>query len=81
MSLYDMARIVLIDNTWKQLQSTMKAHDCHTWNNDRQVMVAILWKLRTGAQWREILSELCPWETAYNRFNKLSKKGLCEQFF
>lgn len=48
-----MARTVLNDNTWEQLQSTMKAHGCHTWKNDRQVMEAILWKLRTGAPWRE----------------------------
>ncbi len=76
-----MARTVLNDNTWEQLQSTMKAHGCHTWKNDRQVMEAILWKLRTGAPWRDIPSELCPWKTAYNRFNRLSKKGLWEQFF
>ena len=76
-----MARTVLTDDTWEQLQSTMKAHGCHTWKNDRQVMEAILWKLRTGAPWRDIPSELCPWKTAYNRFNRLSKKGLWEQFF
>ena len=76
-----MARTVLTDNTWEQLQSTMKAHGCHTWKNDKQVMEAILWKLRTGAPWRDIPSELCPWKTAYNRFNRLSKKGLWEQFF
>ena len=81
MALYIMARTVLTDNTWEQLQSTMKSHGCHTWKNDRQVMEAILWKLRTGAPWRDIPSELCPWKTAYNRFNRLSKKGLWEQFF
>ena len=47
-----MARTVLTDNTWEQLQSTMKAHGCHTWKNDRQVMEAILWKLRTGVIYR-----------------------------
>ena len=59
MALYIMARTVLTDNTWEQLQSTMKSHGCHTWKNDRQVMEAILWKLRTGAPWRDIPSELC----------------------
>lgn len=44
-----MARTILTDNTWEQLQNTMKAHGCHTWKNDRQVMEAILWKLRKGA--------------------------------
>ena len=76
-----MARIVLTDNTWEQLQSIMKAHGCHIWKNDRQVMEAILWKLRTGAPWRDIPLDFCPWKTAYNRFNRLAQKGLWEQFF
>ncbi len=44
-------------------------------------MEPILWKLRTGALWRDIPSGLCPWRTAYNRFNRLSKKRLWELFF
>ena len=76
-----MARTVLTDNTWEQLQSIMKAHGCHTWKNDRQIMEAILWKLRTGAPWRDIPSELCPWKIAYNRFNRLSKKRVVGTIF
>lgn len=75
-----MARTVLTDNTWEQLQSTMKAHGCHNWKNDRQIMEAILWKLRTDAPWRDIPIELRPWKTAYNRFNRLSKKACGSNF-
>ncbi|HHW4300896.1 MULTISPECIES: IS5/IS1182 family transposase, partial [Pseudomonadota] len=49
-----MARTAITDNIWEQLQTTMKAHGCHQWKNDRTVMEAILWKLRTGAPWRDI---------------------------
>lgn len=59
----------------------MKEHSCHHWKNDRFVMEAILWKLRTGAPWRDIPEELCPWKTAYNRFNRWAAKGLWEGFF
>jgi len=59
----------------------MKAHGCHQWKNDRTVMEAILWKLRTGAPWRDIPIELGSWKTAYNRFNRWSKKGLWQNFF
>ncbi|EBL5661090.1 IS5 family transposase [Salmonella enterica subsp. enterica serovar Enteritidis] len=59
----------------------MKAHGCHQWKNDRTVMEAILWKLRTGAPWRDIPIELGSWKTAYNRFNRWSKKGLLAEFF
>lgn len=33
--------------------------------NNRNVMEAILWKIRTGATWRDIPEELCPWQTAF----------------
>ena len=45
------------------------------------VMEAILWKLRTGSPWRDIPAELCPWKTAYNRFNRWADKGLWQNFF
>lgn len=76
-----MARTAITDNIWEQLQTTMKAHGCHQWKNDRTVMEAILWKLRTGAPWRDIPIELGSWKTAYNRFNRWSKKGLWQNFF
>ncbi|MGP9680329.1 IS5 family transposase [Halomonas sp. AOP27-A1-41] len=76
-----MTRYVLTDDIWEQLQVTMKAKGCHRWPNDRNVMEAILWKLRTGAPWRDVPSEFCPWKTAYNRFNRWATKGLWEQFF
>ena len=44
-------------------------------------MEAILWKLRTGATWRDIPQEFCPWQTAYNRFNRWASKGLWNKFF
>ena len=49
-----MVRQALTDEIWTQLQEIMKFHGCHSWSNDRSVMEAILWKLRTGAPWREL---------------------------
>lgn len=76
-----MARYALSDSVWEQLQVTMKGKGCHRWRNDRDVMEAILWKLRTGAPWRDVPGEFCPWKTAYNRFNRWSAKGLWAEFF
>ena len=50
-------------------------------NNDRDVMEAILLKLRTGAPWRDIPVSLCSWKTAYNRFNRWAAKGVWDDFF
>lgn len=44
-------------------------------------MEAILWKLRTGAPWRDVPQQFCPWKTAYNRFNRWAFKGLWNNFF
>ena len=76
-----MVRQALTDNLWEQLQVTMAQHGCYRKDKNRDVMEAILWKLRTGAPWRDIPEELCPWKTAYNRFNRWSKTGLWEKFF
>lgn len=76
-----MVRRVLSDSIWEQLQVTMKTKGCHRCKNDRDIMEAILWKLRTGAPWRDLPIAFCPWKTAYNRFNRWAKKGLWEKFF
>ena len=76
-----MVRRVINDSIWEQLQITMKEHGCHRWKNDRDVMEAILWKLRTGAPWRDLPQEFCPWKTAYNRFNRWALKGIWKNFF
>lgn len=48
-----MTRRVLTDEIWSQLLATMTAKCCYDAKNGREVMEAILWKLRTGAQWRD----------------------------
>ena len=76
-----MLRRVITDSIWVQLQGVMKEKGCHRWTHDREVFEAILWKLRTGAPWRDVPEEFCPWKTAYNRFNRWATKGLWEDFF
>ena len=76
-----MTRRVLDDSLWEQLQIVMRSKGCRSWANNRNVMEAILWKLRTGAPWRDVPAEFCPWKTAFNRFNRWAKKGLWEDFF
>ncbi len=76
-----MARTLLTDDIWQQIQDTMRLHDCYRSKNSRNIMEVILWKLRTCATWRDIPQEFCPWQTAYNRFNRWAIKGLWNQFF
>ena len=76
-----MSRVILTDEIWAQLQVIMKANGCKNSANNRNVMEAILWKIRTGATWRDVPADLCPWKTAFNRFNRWAQKGLWDNFF
>ena len=76
-----MTRRVLTDDIWLQIEQTMKFYGCYRSKNSQNIMEAILWKLRTGAAWRDIPEDLCPWKTAYNRFNRWAIKGLWDRFF
>lgn len=76
-----MSRRYITDEIWNQIQQTMSSKGCYDIKDGRDVMEAILWKLRTGAPWRDIPRDLCPWSTAFNRFNRWAEKGLWEDFF
>src|ERR1700761_5769954 len=76
-----MTRRVLTDEVWSQLLNVMEAKGCYDSRNGREIMEAILWKLRVGGPWRDIPKEFCPWQTAFDRFNRWAKKGLWTDFF
>ena len=76
-----MPRKALNDEVWEQLLSILKRHGCQNRKNNRNVMEAIIWKLRTGSPWRDIPSDFCPWQTAYTRFSRWASKGLWKGFF
>ena len=76
-----MVRKAITDEIWARLLPIMLEKGCYDAKNSRNVMEAIIWKLRTGAQWREVPTELCPWQTAFGRFNRWSKQGFWDGFF
>jgi transposase len=42
----------------------------------RTVLDAILWRLRTGAPWRDLPERFGPWETVYSRFRRWQRAGV-----
>ena len=76
-----MTRRVLTDEIWTQLLTVMESKGCYDSKNGREIMEAILWKLRVGGPWRDIPKEFCPWQTAFDRFNRWAKKDLWTNFF
>jgi transposase len=44
--------------------------------DDRLVLNAILWKLATGAPWRDLPERYGPWQSAYTRFRRWTRAGV-----
>lgn len=47
----------------------------------RTVLNGILWKLRTGAPWRDLPERYGPWSTVYSRFWRWQRAGVWEWVF
>ena len=47
--------------------------------NPRDMVDAILWRLRTGTPWRDLPEEFGPWKTVYNHFDKWSSNGIIDK--
>jgi transposase len=45
------------------------------WRDHRQVINGILWKLRTGAPWRDLPERYGPWKTAHERLRRWTTDG------
>ena len=51
-------------------------------NSDhRTILNGILWKLRTGAPWRDLPERYGPWSTVYSRFRRWQLAGVWERLF
>ncbi|MEU4469426.1 IS5 family transposase [Streptomyces sp. NPDC024017] len=45
------------------------------WRDHRQVINGVLWRLRTGAPWRDLPVRYGPWQTTYERFARWETDG------
>jgi transposase len=49
-------------------------------NHDhRTILNGILWRLRTGAPWRDLPERYGPWQTVYSRFRRWQQAGIWER--
>lgn len=47
----------------------------------RRILNAILWKIRTGAPWRDVPERYGSWATVYSRFRRWRLAGVWDQVF
>ncbi len=45
------------------------------WEDHHRLLNGILWRLHTGAPWRDIPERYGPWETVYSRFRRWRQDG------
>jgi transposase len=67
----------LTDRAWAELAPLLPKNGGRgkPWRDHRQVIDGILWKLRTGAPWRDLPERYGPWRTVYARFVGWQRDG------
>jgi len=70
----------LTDKAWTRIEPLLPSSGRGgQWRDHRQVINAILFKLRTGAPWRDLPERYGPWKTAHERLRKWTADGTWEK--
>ena len=79
-----MRRHEITDDDWKRIEHFLPGRlgDPGVTARDNRLFVnAVLWIAKTGAPWRDLPERFGPWNSAWKRFDRWSKKGVWEQVF
>jgi len=74
-------RFDLTDEEWALLEPLLPTARKSARVDDRRVVNAIFYVLRTGMPWRDLPERYGPYTTAYNRFNRWSRRGVFKRMF
>ena len=77
-----MPRTMLSDKDWEKLKQVLKdSGRVYNKYEHRNTLEGILYRMRTGIQWRDLPPEFGLWNTVFRRFNLWSKKGILQKLF
>lgn len=77
-----MHRHELTDAQWQQIEALIPIRrGPRTKRGDRNFVNAVMWRVRTGAPWRDIPERYGSWKTIYNRFARWAALGAWERIF
>lgn len=77
-----MRRHGLTDAQWERLRPLLPplpAGRGRPRADDRTVVEGILWRLATGAPWRDLPERFGPWATVYSRFRRWQRAGVWDR--
>ena len=74
-------RFDLSDDEWALLEPLLPKSRKSARVDDRKIVNAIFYVLRTGMPWRDLPARYGPYTTAYNRFNRWSQRGIWKLVF
>lgn len=77
-----MARFELSDEEWEQIRPFLpdrRGKVGRPRSDDRRIVNAILWIVRTGAPWRDLPERYGSWKTANSRFYRWRDSGLWQR--
>ncbi len=71
----------LTDEAWGRIAPLLPANGRRgkQWRDHRRVVNGILWKLRTGAPWRDLPERYGPWQTCYDRLVRWRRDATWER--
>ena len=72
-----MPRHELTDAQWARVEALLPANGGRggQWGDHRPLVNGMVWRLRTGAPWRDVPPDFGPWQTVYDRFNRWCADG------
>src|SRR5690348_12559701 len=78
-----MQRHALTDEQWARLQPLLpnRAAGRKATRGDRIFLDAVIFRAKTGIQWRDLPERFGKWKTIYNRFRNWAHKDCCAQIF
>lgn len=72
----------LTDDQWAALEPLLPPQRAATGRpakDHRTVLNAILWRLKTGAPWRDLPERYGPWQSVYTRFRRWQRAGVWDR--
>ena len=74
-------RSEITDKAWERMAPRLPENSQHggQWQDHRKVVNGILWKLRTGAPWRDLPERYGPWQICYDRLVRWRRDGIWDR--